>query len=281
MSDEPVIYIVATPIGNIDDITLRAIKVLKNSDLIAAEDTRKTGILLSELGIKSKMTAFHDHNENEKSNYLIDQAIQGKKIAIVSDAGTPLVSDPGFRLVEKASNQGVRLIPVPGASALTALVSVSGLPTDRFAFFGFLPSKESSRNKILKDLENSDYPIMFYESPKRIIKTLDEIVLKTGDRDAVLGRELTKIHEEIIRGKLSEIKRILLSKNSVKGEIAIFIQGGINKSMKEIDLCKIVKSELEKSKLKPKLVAEKIALEYNLKKNDIYKVILELKEQNN
>lgn len=276
MADDPGIYIVATPIGNIDDITLRAIKVLKKADIIAAEDTRKTGKLLAELDIKAKMTSFHDHNENEKSDYLIDQALDGKIIAVVSDAGTPLVSDPGFKLVEKAFNKGVKLIPVPGASALTALVSVSGLPTDRFAFFGFLPSKESSRNKILGDLKNCDYPVMFYESPRRIIKTLDEIIEKIGDRDAVLGRELTKTHEEIIRGSLSCIRKDLFERESVKGEIALFVQGGITKNQNETDIVKIVESELEKTDLKPKQTAEKIALEYNFKKNEIYEIILKI-----
>ncbi|MCB9481095.1 MAG: 16S rRNA (cytidine(1402)-2'-O)-methyltransferase [Desulfobacteraceae bacterium] len=276
MNDTPVIYIVATPIGNIDDITLRALKVLKSADLIAAEDTRKTGKLLSCLGIKSKMTSFHDHNENEKSDYIIDLTLQGKKVALVSDAGTPLISDPGFRLVEKASKKGIKLVPVPGASALTALVSVSGLATDRFAFFGFLPAKESSRNKILNDLINSDFPIMFYESPRRIIKTIDEIIEKTGDREAVLGRELTKIHEEILRGTLSAIRQILSDRESVKGEIALLVQGGKINS-EEIDIYQVVKSELEKTSLKPKQTAEKIALEYNLKKNEVYEIILKIK----
>jgi 16S rRNA (cytidine1402-2'-O)-methyltransferase len=276
MAEEFVIYIVSTPIGNIEDITLRAIKILKNADIVAAEDTRKTGRLLSELQIKAKMTSFHEHNENEKSDYLIDLALLGKKIAVVSDAGTPLISDPGFPLVEKALKKGVKLVPVPGASALTALVSVAGLPTDRFAFFGFLPSKESSRNKILNDLENCSYPVMFYESPRRIIKTIDEIIKKTGDRKAVLGRELTKIYEEIIRGDLSEIKEILLARESVKGEIAILVQGGKNLENKDIDIKEVVAAELEKSKLKPKQTAEKIALEYNLKKNDIYEMILKI-----
>ncbi|MGE4518295.1 MAG: 16S rRNA (cytidine(1402)-2'-O)-methyltransferase [Desulfobacteraceae bacterium] len=277
MNDEPVIYIVATPIGNIEDITLRAIKILKNADLVAAEDTRKTGRLLSELEIKSKMTSFHDHNENEKADYLIDQALLGKVVAVVSDAGTPLVSDPGFRLVERASKKGVRLVPVPGASALTALVSVAGLPTDRFAFFGFLPSRESSRNKILRDLEDCDYPVMFYESPRRILKTLNEIIAKTGDRDAVLGRELTKIHEEIIRGKLSEIFEVLSGRESVRGEIAFLVQGGKNTENKDFDIYEVVSEELMKTKLRPKQTAEKIAIEYNLKKNDVYEIILKIK----
>jgi 16S rRNA (cytidine1402-2'-O)-methyltransferase len=223
------------------------------------------------------MTSFHDHNENEKADYLIDQALLGKVVAVVSDAGTPLVSDPGFRLVERASKKGVRLVPVPGASALTALVSVAGLPTDRFAFFGFLPSRESSRNKILRDLEDCDYPVMFYESPRRILKTLNEIIAKTGDRDAVLGRELTKIHEEIIRGKLSEIFEVLSGRESVRGEIAFLVQGGKNTENKDFDIYEVVSEELMKTKLRPKQTAEKIAIEYNLKKNDVYEIILKIK----
>ena len=270
------IFMVATPIGNLDDITYRAVKVLKDCDLIAAEDTRNTGKLLSLLGINKKMISMHEHNEDEKADYLLALALEGKKIAVVSDAGTPLISDPGFRLVEKGVKKGVVFVPVPGVSALTALVSVAGLSTDKFAFFGFLPRKESARNKVFKELESASYPVMFFESPKRIIRTLGEIIDKIGDRAGALGRELTKLHEEIIRGSLSQIKAALEKKDSVKGEICFLVNGGALKKEEVYDLREVVLKELEYSNEKPKLTAKKIAEKYSLRKTDVYNLILEI-----
>ncbi|PID78105.1 MAG: 16S rRNA (cytidine(1402)-2'-O)-methyltransferase [Deltaproteobacteria bacterium] len=269
------VYIVATPIGNIEDITLRALRILKEVDLVAAEDTRNTQKLFSMLDINTKLTSLHEHNEKEKSAYLVELVLSGKKIAVVSDAGTPLVSDPGYRFIEEGLKKGIRFVPVPGVSAVTALASVSGFFAGKFAFFGFFPSKESLRNKVLDELENSDYPIMFFESPKRIVKTLGEIIEKKGDRKGVLGRELTKIYEEVIRGNLSEIIEILLEKEKIKGEICFFVEGGIKKSQ-EIDLEKIIMDKLSSSKKKSREIAGEIAGEYNLKKNEIYNLILKV-----
>jgi len=277
MGTEAEIFIVATPIGNLEDITLRGLRILKESDFIAAEDTRNTGKLLSKLEIKNKMISMHEHNEKEKADYIINLALQGNKIAVVSDAGTPLISDPGFRLIEKGLEKGIRFVPVPGVSALTALVSVSGMPSDRFAFFGFLPSKKSSRDKIFNDLVKADYPVLFYESPKRIIKTLNEIIEKTGNREGVLGRELTKMHEEVIRGSLLEIVSVLEQKVSVKGEISFMVQGGELKKENDLSIEEIVSSYPGLSDEKPKKTAEKIALEYNLRKKDVYEAILKFK----
>lgn len=271
------IYMVATPIGNLDDITLRAVKVLNNVDLIAAEDTRNTGKLLAALEIKKKLISFHEHNENDKADYLIDLALNGTKIAVVSDAGTPLISDPGYRLIEKGIKKGIRFVPIPGVSALTTLVCVSGLATDRFAFFGFLPHKESARDKLFLDLQKADYPVMFYESPKRILKTIEELIDKTGNRRAVLGRELTKIHEEVIRGTLSEIKDKLEQKDKIRGEICFFVEGGKKEMEKsEEDILDIVKNELEKSDEKPKKLAEKLGLKLGMKKKEVYEIILKI-----
>ncbi|MGM0419077.1 MAG: 16S rRNA (cytidine(1402)-2'-O)-methyltransferase, partial [Thermodesulfobacteriota bacterium] len=277
MENEPEIFIVATPIGNLEDITLRGIRILKESDFIAAEDTRNTGKLLSKLEIKNKMISMHEHNEKEKADYIINLALEGNKIAVVSDAGTPLISDPGFRLIEKGLEKGIKFVPVPGVSALTALVSVSGMPSDRFAFFGFLPAKKSSRDKILNDLVKADYPVLFYESPKRIIKTLNEIIEKTGNRHGVLGRELTKMHEEVIRGDLSEIVSVLEQKVNVKGEISFMVQGGELKEDNNLSIEEILSSYPGLYDEKPKKTAEKIAHEFNLRKNDVYEAILKFK----
>lgn len=279
MSDgKPEIFIVATPIGNIDDITYRAVKTLEKADIIAAEDTRNTGKLLSFLGISKKMISMHEHNESDKADYIIDLAQEGKIIAIVSDAGTPLISDPGFRLVEKGIERGIRFTPIPGVSALTTLVSVSGLATDKFAFFGFLPRKESARNRIFKELESANYPVMFFESPKRIVKTLSELIEKTGDRRGVLGREMTKLHEEIIRGNLSDIRAQLEEKDAIKGEISFLVQGGeLEEEIGEdFDLREVVAEELERSNDKPKVIAKGIAEKYGFAKKDVYELILEI-----
>lgn len=274
----PEIYIVATPIGNIDDITFRAVKILKEVDLIAAEDTRNTGKLLSYLGISKKMISMHEHNESDKANYLIDLAMEGKKIAVVSDAGTPLISDPGFRLVKIGVERGVTFTPIPGVSALTALISVCGLATDKFAFYGFLPRKESLRNKIFEELKSLNFPVLFFESPKRIIKTLSEIIEKTGNRKGVLGREMTKLHEEIIRGSLSEIKGVLEKKDAVKGEISLLVQGGELKEEpdKDFNLRDVIADELKKSNEKPKIIAKKIAEKYGVGNKVVYELILEV-----
>lgn len=273
----PEIYVVATPIGNLEDITYRAVRILKECDIVAAEDTRNTGKLLSKLEISKKMISMHEHNEKEKADYLIDLAFQGKKIAVVSDAGTPLISDPGFRLVEKGVERGIRFVPVPGVSALTTLVCVAGLATDRFSFFGFIPRKASARERVYGDVELSVCPVIFYESPKRIIKTLGEMLEKIGDRKVSLGRELTKMHEEIIRGSLSEVIAKLEAKEAVKGEICFAVEGGAVKEEKEVDILEIVKSRLETDDEKPKVLSKKIAEEYGFGNKEIYEIILKLK----
>lgn len=198
------LYVVATPIGNLEDITLRALRVLKEVALIAAEDTRHTRKLLERYGIETPLTSFHQHTGEGKRRALIERLLQGDSIALVTDAGTPGISDPGGVLVAEAHAAGVPVVPVPGPSALTALLSVSGLPAHRFRFEGFVPRKEGARRQFFESLRDADMTVVFYESPHRLLKTLQTACEVLGDRTVVVGRELTKQYEEIFRGTLSE-----------------------------------------------------------------------------
>ncbi|MBI3302125.1 MAG: 16S rRNA (cytidine(1402)-2'-O)-methyltransferase, partial [Deltaproteobacteria bacterium] len=199
------LYIVATPIGNLEDITLRALRILKEVDLIAAEDTRRTRKLLTHYGISTSLTSYFDQDEASKAPLLIEQLKTGKKIALVTDAGTPGISDPGHRLVRGAWEAGLKVVPIPGPSALTALLSCAGLATDRFAFEGFLPAKRGRRVKALEKLRNEERTLVFFESARRLIACLEDIRSIFGDREAAIGREITKIYEEILRGRLSRL----------------------------------------------------------------------------
>lgn len=218
------LYIVATPIGNLEDITLRALRVLKEVALIAAEDTRHTKVLLDRYGIETPMTSYHDHNKEEKGPVLIARLIEGKSIALVSDAGTPGISDPGYFLITLAIHEQIPVVPVPGPVAAIAALSVSGLPTDRFLFEGFLPSKQGARRKRLAELAQEGRTMIFYEAPHRVIKTLEDMLSVFGDRKTVITRELTKIHEEIIRTDLSQAINMLKQK-SPRGEFTIIVHG--------------------------------------------------------
>jgi 16S rRNA (cytidine1402-2'-O)-methyltransferase len=219
------LYVVATPIGNMQDITLRALAVLRQVDLIAAEDTRHTAQLLSFHGIESRLTSFHEHNEQRRAAELIEQLRQGASIALVSDAGTPSVSDPGYRLVREAVETGIRVTPIPGASAAVTALSASGLPTDAFVFIGFLPRKKSRRLQQIEALAADSRTLIFYESPQRLLQLLDELMQAMGDRYAVLARELTKIHEEMIRGSLASMADTLKARPAVRGECTLLISG--------------------------------------------------------
>ena len=218
------LYIVATPIGNLEDITLRALRILKEVDLIAAEDTRHTKKLLTHYGIQKPLTSYHEHNEKTKSSQLIHRLKEGCRVALVSDAGTPLLSDPGFRLVQEAIRAEAQVIPVPGPSALTAVLSASGLPTASFAFEGFLPAKKAQRRKTLTGLREEERTLVFYEVPHRMQESLRDILEILGDREIVLGREVTKVHEEFLRGSVSQ----LISDTGPRewrGEITVVVGG--------------------------------------------------------
>ena len=198
------LYVVATPIGNMDDITLRALKILDQVDFIAAEDTRRTGKLLKYHNIKGRLISFHEHNEKERTPLLLERIESGSSIALVSNAGTPTVSDPGYMLLRSAVEKGIKVIPVPGASAVVASLSISGLPTDSFIFIGFPAKKKLKRFKQLQELADEKRTLIFYENPGRITTFIKELVDVMGDRYGVLCREMTKLHEEFIRGRLSE-----------------------------------------------------------------------------
>lgn len=224
MSLDPGLYIVSTPIGNLEDITLRALSILKEVDLIACEDTRRTGLLLSHYQIKNHLTSYHEYNKLQRTPEILEILRQGKSVALVSDAGTPGISDPGFYLIRAAIEKNYRVIPIPGASAILAGIVVSGLPSDRFAFEGFLPKREGRKKKKLADLKFEERTMIFYDSPNRVKKTLNDMIEIFADRKIVLVRELTKKFEETIRGKISEIIEIL-EKRELKGEIVLIVEG--------------------------------------------------------
>ena len=222
-----VLYVVATPIGNLDDITLRAIEVLNNCDLIAAEDSRHSKKLLNHLGINTRIVAYHDHNERQKAQSLLDRCKLGTNIALVSDAGTPLISDPGYILVKQALEQGIKVEPVPGACAAISALSVAGLPSDRFSFEGFLPAKSTAREVKLHLLQTESRTLIFYESTHRIINCLMSMLACFGEqRKATLAKELTKSHESIIHGTFKEIITWLeTAVERQKGEFVILVEG--------------------------------------------------------
>lgn len=218
-----VIYLVATPIGNLEDITLRALRTLREVDLVACEDTRRTGRLLRRFEIDKPLLSYREHNEAARAAELVRRAQGGESIAVVSDAGTPGISDPGFRAARAAVEAGVRVVPIPGANAALAALTASGLPTDRFRFEGFLPPRKTKRRAALEPLRAETATVVFYEAPHRIAATLQDIAAALGPRPLVLARELTKLHEECLRGTAEEIAAELESRPVVKGEIVLLI----------------------------------------------------------
>jgi 16S rRNA (cytidine1402-2'-O)-methyltransferase len=220
----PGLYVVATPIGNLEDITLRALRVLKEADLIACEDTRHTQKLLNHFGITTRTISYYEQNEASRAEELVKELVAGKRIALVTDAGMPGISDPGFRLIARAVEQGINVIPVPGASAVISALAASGLPTDSFQFHGFLPPKNGQRRKALEGIRNSQQTETFYEAPHRLKEALEDVVASLGpSRPIVIARELTKIHEEFLRGHAAQVLKELNSRNEIKGEITLLI----------------------------------------------------------
>jgi 16S rRNA (cytidine1402-2'-O)-methyltransferase len=268
-----ILYIVATPIGNLEDITLRALRVLKEVDVVAAEDTRHTQILLSHYDIHTPLTSYHEHNEKTKSQQLVTRLARGQNVALVSDAGTPAISDPGFRLVVRAIRAGVRIIPVPGASALTAVLSASGLPTDRFVFEGFLPARKTQRRERLQTLRDETRTLIFYEAPHRLKDTLGDIRELLGNREAVLAREVSKIHEEFLRGPVSELVRALGS-GDIRGEVTLIISGSSGLPGVSEDRLKAEILELKGKGLRVKEIAEVLGEKFGYPKKEIYRLAL-------
>jgi 16S rRNA (cytidine1402-2'-O)-methyltransferase len=268
-----ILYIVATPIGNLEDITLRALRVLKEVDVVAAEDTRHTQILLSRHDIHTPLTSYHEHNEKTKAQELVTRLARGQNVALVSDAGTPAISDPGFRLVVQAIRAGVRIIPIPGASALTAVLSASGLPTDRFVFEGFLPAKKSQRREKLQTLRDETRTLIFYEAPHRLKEALDDIHELLGNREAVLAREVSKIHEEFLRGPVSELVRTL-GGGEMRGEVTLIISGSSGAPDVSEDRLKAEIRELKGKGLRVKEIAEVLGEKFGYPKKEIYRLAL-------
>ncbi len=217
------LYVVATPIGNLEDITYRAVRVLKEVDLIACEDTRQTHKLLAHYGIERPTLSYHEHNEAERSKELAERMAAGAVIALVSDAGMPLISDPGYRLVRAAIELDIPVRAIPGPSAALAALAASGLPTDAFHFAGFLPHKPQQRLKALESLAEEQATLIFYEAPHRAMEALEAIEQALGPRPVVLARELTKIHEEVLRGSPAEVRTQLAGRDSIKGEITLLV----------------------------------------------------------
>ena len=217
------LYVVSTPIGNLEDITYRAVRILKEVAWVACEDTRTTGHLLTHYGIRTRTVSYHEHNEAARAAELVALLIAGESGAIVSDAGTPLLSDPGFRLVRAAVEAGVAVEAIPGPSAVLAALVVSGLPTDQFHFGGFLPHTQGQRTRLLESLADEQATLVFYEAPHRILEALDDVAAVLGSREVVVARELTKLHEEVLRGKAASIRATLGGRDSVRGEFVVMI----------------------------------------------------------
>lgn len=277
--DAGTLYIVATPIGNLTDISQRALDVLSQVDLIACEDTRHTQKLLSTYSIKNRTMSMHDHNERQRQEHIGNLLSEGKSIALVSDAGTPLISDPGFHLVRYCRQQKLKVSPIPGACAAIAALSVAGLPTDRFSFEGFLPSKSGARQATLSELANEERTMVFYDAPRRAIDTVSDIVtVLGGERYVVIARELTKTFETIYSDTAENLLAWLNEDpNQLKGEMVLIIEGykvdpnAI--SPKVIDTLKLLLKEM-----KPKTACAITAEIYGVKKNALYDIALSLKD---
>ena len=274
-----ILYVVATPIGNLRDITLRALDILSEVDLIAAEDTRHTAGLLSAHGIKAHLLSYHEHNERSRTPSLIEKLKAGAKVAVVSDAGTPSVSDPGYRLITAAIENDILVVPIPGVSAPISALSAAGLATDSFVFAGFPAKKQKKRLADLKDLEKTSGTLVFYESPRRILGLIEEIMATMGDRYGVLAREMTKRYEEFIRGRLSELHTDLKKRPRIRGEFTLLVEG--RRGDENVSMA-AVRAEIEKrmESFENGLseLSKTIARKYGISRNQVYAEALKLKK---
>lgn len=268
----------ATPIGNLQDITLRALDVLLSVDFIAAEDTRHTGRLLKDRNPKGCFISYHEHNEENRTPLLLEKLEAGFSVAVVSNAGTPSISDPGFRLVEGAVARNIPVSPVPGVSAAIAALSVSGLPTDSFVFIGFLPRKKGRRTEQLTSLRDMPRTLIFYESPKRISSLLDDLLAVMGDRSAVLGREMTKLHEEFLRGRLSEVSALLAARADIKGECTLVVSGRLAAPAADVaDLHEKLVDRMGRKKAVLSELVREVVRETGLPRKVVYGAALDVK----
>jgi len=273
------LYLVATPIGNLADITHRALQILKDVDLIACEDTRHTHKLLQHYGITTKTVSYHEHNEQQRTTQLVDQLKHGSDIAVVSDAGTPSISDPGYRLVRAAIENDVAVVPVPGPSALISALIAAGLPTDEFFFAGFLPSRTNARRTRLSELRTVPGTLIFYEAPHRLATTLKDAYEILGERDAVVARELTKLHEEIKRGRLSELASYFEDGDKARGEIVLLIDRNViaDTTVKTETSIAALVDRFEQEGMDHRAALKKAARELGLSRAEAYRKLLATK----
>jgi 16S rRNA (cytidine1402-2'-O)-methyltransferase len=272
----PAVYVVATPIGNLEDITLRALRVLRGVELIACEDTRQTQKLLNHFGITTRAVSYHEHNERERAAELGADLQKGARIALVTDAGMPAISDPGFRLIQAAIELNVPVIPIPGASAFLSALAASGLPTDAFEFRGFLPAKQGERRTELESLRHVANTQAFYEAPHRLIETLVDVVETLGPaRPVVVARELTKLHEEFLRGPAGEVLATLQQRGAIKGEITLLIGKPASSEPQaaspNLSLAQRVKQVIAEEQLDEKTALKKVAKERGMGKSEAYR----------
>jgi 16S rRNA (cytidine1402-2'-O)-methyltransferase len=272
----PGLYLVATPIGNLEDITLRALRVLKEADLIACEDTRQTQKLLNHYGIATRTTSYHEHNEMTRAAELVVDLEQGARIALVTDAGMPGISDPGFRLISLAIRHHVPVVPIPGASAFLSALVASGLPTDSFRFSGFLPAKRGQRRQVIEGIRDSARTQVFYEAPHRVKETLEDIVeIMGGQRHVVIAREVSKLHEEFLRGQAAEVLETLKAGGDIKGEITLLVgkmeATDQKASPSRISIRERVEQIVGEEKLDEKAALKKVAKEMGISKSAAYR----------
>ncbi|MBS1873951.1 MAG: 16S rRNA (cytidine(1402)-2'-O)-methyltransferase [Acidobacteria bacterium] len=268
-----VLYVVATPIGNLEDITFRAVRILKEADIIACEDTRHTRKLLDHYGVSTPMVSYHEHNETARAGEIVERLRAGESVALVSDAGTPLVSDPGYRVVAAAAEAGFAVTPLPGACASIAALCASGLPTDSFRFCGFLPHKPGQRRKAIEAVSAETATLVFYEAPHRIVEAVEELRGVLGNRNAVLAREITKIHEEFLRGRLDELaSRLGERESAAKGEFTILIAKADEPAATDEPVAAAVK-RLERTGVSRMEAMKQVARERGLSKREVYSAV--------
>jgi 16S rRNA (cytidine1402-2'-O)-methyltransferase len=277
--ETPTLYLVGTPIGNLEDITLRALRVLKEVDVIACEDTRQTQKLLNHYAIATRTTSYHEHNEMTKSAELVKEMQEGMSVALVTDAGMPGISDPGYRLITLAIRHHVPVVPIPGAAAFLAALVASGLPTDSFRFSGFLPAKRGERRAALEAIKNSPRTQVFYEAPHRVVESLEDVceVLGVG-RHVVVAREVTKLHEEFLRGRSGEVMENLKAREAVKGEITLLIgraeeAGAQIAAVPRVSVRQRVEQIMAEEKMDEKAALKKVAKERGVSKSEAYRVL--------
>lgn len=271
------LYILATPIGNLEDMTFRAVRILREVDLIAAEDTRHTRKLLTHFGISKPLTSYFDHNKTLKGTVILDKLKTGLSVALVSDAGTPCISDPGYQLVRDAVVAGITVVPIPGACAAVAALSVSGLPTDAFVFEGFLPNRSGKRREKLALLKDEKRLLVFYEAPTRLLATLADIAEILGERDVVVAREITKLYEELLRGKVAEIL-VTLRERQLKGEIVLLVAPSAESPpVREDSVVELLQRYLFTEGLTVKDAVRKVAEGTGVAKGQVYDQALRLK----